>query len=172
MLRLAVVLLSFAIAPPLQAETMPTEIRRSLGEARPLGQGVYRWLGLPLYEATLFAPGGARFNWQSPLALQLVYARSLRGEVLRDATLSELGRIEGARRDHGDIKAKLGSCFRDVGGGDRYVAVATSADTLTFWLNGRKTCELVHKGAKKRILGIWLSEKSRSARLARRLRGG
>ena len=164
-------LLTLLVALPLRAENVPAEVKSSLATPEPLGQTTYRWLGVPLYEATLYTARGKSFGWDAPLALQLVYARNLKGGSLVDATLAELDRIEGKRADHSDIRAKLSPCFRDVGVGDRYVAVAGSSDRIAFWRNGSKTCEFSHAGAKKRILGIWLSDDSRSVRQARRLRG-
>lgn len=167
----AVLLLSLLPALPLAAETAPTEVRAHLGAPQPLGRAEYRWLGARLYEATLYTAGTPRFDWDAPLALQLVYARRLSGQTLVDATMAELDRIEGAAPDHAVIRDKLMTCFRDVGDGDRYVAVAADADAVDFWLNGRKTCTLALTEAKRRLLGIWLSAESRSARLARQLRG-
>jgi hypothetical protein len=166
---LVAALTSVILAVP--AKATPGEVREALGEARPLGSAVFRWLGVPLYEATLFTPGRASFGWQTPLALQLVYARSLSGEVLVEATIAELERIEGTRPDHARMAKKLDACFRDVAKGDRYVAVAAEPDRIGFWLNGRQTCDLRHPEARQRILGIWLSDDSRSVEVARRLRG-
>jgi hypothetical protein len=161
--------LAVLTAPPSRAT--PSEVQAVLGDARPLGRANYRWLGLPLYEATLYAPDPSAFDWQKPLALELVYARSLSGSVLLDSTLSELSRIEGDQPDHPTMRAKLSTCFRGVGKGDRYVAMSDDANGISFWLNGRRTCELSHPDAKRRILGIWLSEQSRAVRDARALRG-
>ncbi len=169
--RLALILLPLLMALPLRAEVAPAEVTRSLGDPVSLGQASYGFLGLPLYDATLFTSGGGQFDWRKPLALQLVYARALTGETIIDSTLSELDRIEGAMPDHDDLRRKLGTCFRDVRKGDRYVAIAPGAAEVSFWLNGEKTCELRHDRARERILAIWLSEESRAPRQARALRG-
>ena len=161
--------LAVVSAPPTRAT--PSEVQAALGDARPLGRATYRWLGLPLYDATLYARGRSGFDWQKPLALELVYARALSDDVLLDSTLSELGRIEGDRPDHPTIRAKLSSCFHNVATGDRYVAMSGAADSISFWLNGRRTCDVSHPDVKRRILGIWLSEQSRAVRNSRALRG-
>lgn len=171
MLKITTFLLSLFLALPALAETPPNEVRQSVKDPGAIGQVVFRWLGVPLYEATLFTPSRRAFDWSTPLALQLVYARDISGKALIDATLSELRRIEGRQADHREIGAKLGRCFRDVRDGDSYVAIAGAPDRIGFWLNGTRVCEFRHAGAKQRILGIWLSDDSRSTRLARRLRG-
>ncbi|MDH5799109.1 MAG: hypothetical protein OEZ19_11130 [Paracoccaceae bacterium] len=156
---------------PAMAERPPSEVEDRFGDAEPLGQVVFRWLGLPIYEATLFTESGRDFDWNEPLALQLVYTRSFSGTSLVNATIAELERIEGASEDYPELRGKLESCFNDVSDGDRYVAIAYAPDRVDFLLNGRQTCSLRHRDAKERVLGIWLSEDSRSAALARRLRG-
>jgi hypothetical protein len=156
-----------ATAPPSRAT--PSEVQAVLEDSRPLGRATYRWLGLPLYEATLYAPGPSAFDWEKPLALELVCARALSVGVLLDSTLSELGRIEGDQPDHLTIREKRSGCFRGVDKGDLYVAMSGDANGVSFWLNGRRTCDLSHPEAKRRNLGIWLSEQCRAARNARAL---
>ncbi len=158
-------------ALPLHARAGTAEIRAAIPDPARLGAVTFRWFGLPLYDAALYTTGGGAFNWRAPLALKLVYARDIPAETLVRATLMELRRMEGARADHAAIGRKLGPCFRNVGPGDRFTAIAESTDAVTLWFNGARTCELSHPGIRERFLGIWLSDDSRSARLSRRLRG-
>lgn len=159
------------IALPHHARAGTAEIRAAIPDPASRGAVTFRWFGLPLYDATLYTAGGNAFDWRAPLALKLVYAREIPAETLVRATLSELRRMEGARADHAAIGRELGSCFRDVGPGDRFTATATGADAVTLWFNGARTCTLSHAGIRERFLGIWLSDDSRSARLSRQLRG-
>jgi hypothetical protein len=165
----AVALVSALAAPPVLA--VPGEVQAELGAAKALGRATFRWLGVQLYDATLYTPPATGFDWQEPLALELVYARSVGGSVLLDSTLAELERIEGRQPDHPAIRQKLMGCFRDVDANDRYVASAGSADAVSFWLNGSRTCEISHPELKRRFLGIWLSDQSRAVKSARALRG-
>lgn len=153
------------------ASARPDLERAGLSAPGNVGQVTFRWLGLPLYRAALFTEEGADFTWQRPMALELAYLRNISRDNLLEATLTELERIEGRKPDLDSLLGKLRGCFRDVRKGDTFVAVARARDVLSFWLNGRKTCELRHTGVRERFLGIWLSDKSRSASLSRQLRG-
>ena len=131
----------------------------------------YRWLGFPLYSASLFTPMGGKFDWRKPAALQLEYDREISRQNLIKATMVELSRMEGKQADHDAISGKLVACFRDVKDGDHFVASSQSANAVSLYFNGSKTCTLQHSNIRERFLGIWLSDNSRSPKLSRRLRG-
>ncbi|WP_293575195.1 chalcone isomerase family protein [Phaeobacter sp.] len=142
-----------------------------LSTPQKLGEVTFRWFGIPLYDASLFADGQPEFDWQRPLALELSYRRSFSQAQLMRATAYEIERIEGPRGDQAEFFAKLDGCFRDVAAGDRFVATSTNANQVALYLNGQQTCDVRHSDARKRFLNIWLSPESRSARLSRQLRG-
>ncbi len=146
---------------------------RTFGLVQPveLGTVTLRWLGLVVYRARLHTDGARRFDWGSPLALEIEYFRSIDREDLIQSTRSEIMRIEGTQPDLDTLVGKLGSCFRNVGKGDVFTAVSTRPDRMELYLNGERTCNIRHSDVRKRFLGIWLSEKSRSARLSAELRG-
>lgn len=140
-------------------------------DARAISDVPFTWLGLKLYDAALYTPGGAPFSWQSPLAIELTYARKLPRSKLVNATRDELKRLEGNRADHPAIVAELERCLRDVMRGDRFTAVARTSASVDLFFNGTKACRLTQAGIGKRFLKIWLSDNSRSARASRQLRG-
>lgn len=146
---------------------------RGFGLSQPveLGTVMVRWLGLPIYRASLHTEGESRFGWRQPLALQIEYFRSISQDDLTKSTRVEIQRIEGPRADQAAMMQKLASCFRDVARGDVFTAVSTQPDSLVLHLNGQQTCAIRHPDLRKRFLGIWLSDNSRSARLSARLRG-
>ena len=115
----------------------------------------FTWLGLKLYDASLYTPDGAAFSWQKPMAIELTYARKLPRTKLVNATRDELKRLEGNRADHSEIVA----------------AVARTAASVDLFFNGAKTCRLTQASIGKRFLNIWLSENSRSSRASRKLKG-
>ncbi|KII15990.1 chalcone isomerase family protein [Phaeobacter sp. S60] len=161
-LGLAVILSSFS-----SAATAETGLRSPIK----LGEVTFRWFGLPLYDASLFAEGQNRFDWQTPMALKLSYRRGFTRAQLTKATAAELTRLEGPRADQERLIAKLETCFRDVAAGDSFVATTQDPNQVALYLNGRRTCDVRHAEARKRFLNIWLSPNSRSARLSSRLRG-
>lgn len=142
-----------------------------LAEPVRLGQTTLRFLGLKVYTATLHTQGARQFSWNHPLSLRLDYARAFSAEELIQGTRAELRRIEGARGDQPQLVAKLAACFRSVGQGDSYVAIADRADQLEMRLNGQPTCRVSYPDVRKRFLGIWLSPNSRFSRLSAQLRG-
>lgn len=166
---LAVAALAFGLPGPAVAQT--ADLPPSLARSDVSGPVTYRLLGIPIYEAKLFKPRGEGFDWNRPFALQLQYAKTISGDRLLSATMSELRRMEGQKDDHAEIELALATCFRDVSSGDRYLAYAVGPDRVDFWLNGSKTCEAQHPGLRNRFLGIWLSDESRAQNLTRRLRG-
>lgn len=142
-----------------------------LSQPQKLGAATMRWLGLPIYDATLYTQGSQRFSWSQPIALELRYLRAFPASQLTKSTLDELQRIEGPQSDHAALIAKLGKCFRNVSKGDRLTAYSSASSKVSFSFNGGAPCTVSHKGVRERFLGIWLSENSRSAKLTRRLKG-
>lgn len=169
--NMAALLVALCLLVPGSVQARADLVAAGISEAQNLGRVTVRWFGLPLYDAALYTERGARFSWQAPMALELAYRREISGESLVSATQNELERIEGPRRDHPAIVEKLSPCLRDVGPGDRFLAVARDVDRVDFWFNGRRICEVRHENLRKRFLGIWLSDDARSVALSRRLRG-
>ena len=170
-LPLALTALMALPALPAWAEKGMNVISSAVPQAAARGEVTMRWYGFPLYDATLFTPAGARFDWQNPVALRLVYARTIKQDAFLTATMAELERIEGKRADHRQIARKLEPCYRNAQAGDHFIAQSASPNQVTLWFNGTKTCDLRHNQIRERFLGIWLSDQSRSARLSKRLRG-
>ena len=172
MRKLALIAVLLLAATPLRALDGAAVVAKVFGGAQMRGEATFRWLGLPLYTARLFTPGGGALSWANPVGLELVYARNISRQSLVDATVSELERLEGSRADHGVIGQKLVPCFRDVAEGDQFVATTTSADEVQLFFNGARTCRVSHENLGERFLNIWLSDNSRSPALSRQLRGG
>ncbi|MFM8462740.1 MAG: hypothetical protein ACKOA0_01345, partial [Burkholderiaceae bacterium] len=72
---------------PRTAVANAATVKQMLPEASVMGSGSFRWLGLKLYDASLWVDR-SNFNpetWQrAPLALELNYARSLDGKRIAD----------------------------------------------------------------------------------------
>ncbi|GAA6181361.1 MULTISPECIES: hypothetical protein [unclassified Shimia] len=155
-----------------RADTNPEaapEVRGLLGQPQALGAGQFRYLGLKVYDAQMFAPRGQGFSREGLYALEIEYARKIKRGVLIKASLNELKRIEGPQSDHTDILEKLTVCYRDIRPGDRIVAAPKSKDALNFWVNGAQTCTLRHRDIRDRYMAIWLSEKARDRQFARQV---
>ncbi|AUQ59517.1 chalcone isomerase family protein [Phaeobacter inhibens] len=169
--RSAMVSFALGLAVLLSSFSTPATADTGLKSPIKLGEVTFRWFGLPLYDASLFAEGQERFDWQTPMALKLSYRRGFTRMQLTKATAAELTRLEGPRADQDRLLAKLERCFRDVAAGDSFVATTRDPNQVALYLNGRQTCDVRHAEARKRFLNIWLSPNSRSARLSSQLRG-
>ncbi|CUH52327.1 chalcone isomerase family protein [Shimia marina] len=155
-----------------KADTGPDaapEVRSLLGAPQAVGAGQFRYLGLKVYDAQMFAPQGQGFEEEGLYALEIEYARKIRRAVLLRASLSEMERIEGARSDHAEIMQKLEACYRDIRPGDRIVAAPEASDALKFWVNGTRTCTLRHRDIRDRYMAIWLSDKARDRQFAQQV---
>ena len=145
--------------------------RTGLQNPERLGSATIRYLGIAMYDAELYTPGGADFRWQAPMALRLTYRRGFSADQLTDATMQEITRISGARAGDAKLRADLAACYRDVKKGDEITASSTGPNTMTIWLNNRKVCTLTTASIQKRFFGIWLAPESRVARLGSKLKG-
>lgn len=151
-----------------KAEVAP-EVQSLLGQPQALGAGQFRYLGLKVYEAEIYAPRGQGFDRDGKYALKIEYQRKIRRKILLRASLDELERIEGDRADHPEILQKLTACYRDIRPGDRIVASPRNADALRFWVNGAQTCTLRHDNIRDRYMAIWLGDKARDKQFARQV---
>ncbi|MFN5235025.1 MAG: hypothetical protein ACK5CK_11015, partial [Burkholderiaceae bacterium] len=71
-------------------------LKQALPDATVIGSGSFRWFGLKLYDASLWAVRGSfnPDNWQSAsLALELNYARTLEGRRIAEASIDEMKKL-------------------------------------------------------------------------------
>ena len=147
----------------LAAQTLtppPPEVRASQPQAQLQGQTTLRFLGLPIYDARLWAaPGFAleRFG-QQPLVLELQYRRALSGARIAERSIAEMRRQSGfdaaAAPAWGE---QLTALFPDVAAGDRLTGAYTPEGGARFWHNGRSLGTLDDVRLARLFFGIWLS---------------
>jgi len=135
------------------------------------GQARLRVFGFSIHDATLFTQRGEAYVAGKPAALQLVYLRSFSAEQLTKSTQEELERVLGPSPTVAADTAKLATCFRDVKASDSFTAITSSPNDLRLYLNGQQTCKLNDPQLATRFLSIWLSDKSRSPAMSKKLRG-
>ncbi|CUK08202.1 hypothetical protein RUE5091_03048 [Ruegeria denitrificans] len=158
-------LLSFALLVP--GGLAASSGLNALGDAQLRGTATFRYLGFPLYDAQLFTPGGAPFNWSEDFGLELKYHRNVTQKALINSTLNEMARIGHPA----PVRDQLQTCFKAVNKGDRYLAVSEGPNMVSFWLNGRKTCTMSYPGIKRSFMSVFLGDNTRSAAFAQKLRG-
>lgn len=172
-------LLSLALAP-LAVRTqpaptgVPAELTAELPGARLQGTARMRFLGLHIYDARLWV--GAQpiaTEWAGlPFALELQYARSLKGEQIAERSLKEMrrqGEIPelAAERWLGNMK----QLFPDVDAGDRITGLNVPGTGVRFFVNGSFRGEPRDADFARVFFGIWLSPRTSEPALREALLG-
>ena len=158
--------------PSQGAPAAPSEVIANLAEARLLGSGTLRFLGLHVYDARLWV--GPRFDPAEPaksaLALELEYARAFKGSRIAERSLAEMQRGEAFGADEGERwLAAMRRLFPDVRSGDRLCAINRAGEGLLFFFNGAPVGAVNEIGFARRFLAIWLGPQTSEPALRRQL---
>jgi hypothetical protein len=172
--RRTLVLASLAAACGAQASTAPPEIVAELPDARLIGSGRLRFLGLSVYDARLWAPrppGPA--DWVvTPLALEIEYSRSLVGRLIAERSIAEMRRV-GDFDDEVEQRwlAALAGMLPDVQPGDRITGVQRPQHSTRLFANARPLGELRDPEFTRLFFGIWLAPQTSEPKLRQALLG-
>jgi hypothetical protein len=156
---LRLVLLAFAVSTgPAGAvrELAPPE-RYAL---QPVGQGTFRWLGLHVYDAALWAPEG-KLDVSRPFALVVRYARALDGESIAERTIEEIERLgAGTPAQRNEWAVRLRGAIPDVEAGDQLTGVHRPGKGARFYLNDRLLGEIDDPAFASAFFAIWLDART------------
>jgi hypothetical protein len=172
MRRILAAVFVIALLGAMPASASPAEVNRAMPNAERVGEASYTVLSVRLFNAQLFADGGA-FSWERPFALTLTYDRSAQASTLINRSIREMGsRGAGNARALAPLRTQLERCFTNVNSGDRFTGVSTGVETATFYLNGAQRCEVRWPNFRRHFFGIWLAGRDgAAARLSAQLRG-
>jgi hypothetical protein len=173
MLALPAAVMAAAAARAQQAA--PAEVAAEWPQARQLGGGRLRFMGLRVYDARLWAPGplGAD-DWAArPFALELVYARSLQGASIASRSLAEMRR-QSPFDDRTSARwlAAMTAAFPDVKDGDRLTGLHRPGDSARIFHNGALQAEWRDTVFARQFFGIWLAPQTSDPALREALLGG
>lgn len=154
----------------------PAEVRLGLGAAPRLqGSARLRLFGLSIYTARLWVSAGfepQRFE-AHPLALELIYARSLKGLSIAERSMEEMrrgGPLEAAEAPR--WLAFMTQAFPNVAEGDRLTGIWSPSDGLSsFHFNGGSPKSLRDPAFGPRFFGIWLASHTSEPSLRPQLLG-
>jgi hypothetical protein len=154
--------------------TPPAEVAAELPGARLQGEGRLRFLGLQIYDALLWTPQrlAAADTERAPLALELRYARALRGPLIAERSIEEMRRV-GEFSDEQSQRwlAAMKQLFPDVNAGDRITGVQRPGEGARFHFNGRFVGEVRDAAFARLFFGIWLSPRTSEPTLRSALLG-
>jgi len=155
-------------------QALPAELKTELRDARLLGEGRLRYLGLHVYDIRLW--GQADFSVRdlpgSALALELEYARALDGKAIAERSLKEmqaLDSIDAALAER--WLQQMRQIFPDVKKGDRVTGVQRPGEATRFFVNGQPRGEVRDAEFARLFFGIWLSPRTSQPRLREALLG-
>jgi hypothetical protein len=164
-------------AGPDKSETqssVPAEVRSALGQATLQGQKRFRWLGFSVYDIRLWvqAPLSAPEWAGRSLALELIYARSLKGNAIAEKSLEEMQAQESidAQRQARWLSF-MQSAFPNVDDGDRLTGIYRPDGEATFYFNGQETASTKDADFARLFFGIWLSPDTSEPAMRRALFG-
>ena len=168
-LRLASAGLLAALALP--ASAGPAGVPLPFDTAQ-VGQGTLRFLGLRIYDATLWAPAGT-WRADAPFALELTYARKVDRSRLAASTVNEMRKQRTLPQAVlADWERQLAALFPDVEPGDRIVAVRIPGQGVIFHAGPRPLGRIGDEAFAESFFAIWLDARTSAPELRDRLLGG
>lgn len=152
----------------------PPELRDELPGAHWRGGGAMRFMGMRVYDARLWSPATVTGDGASqPLALELIYARSIKGDLIVSSSLREMQRV-GAFSDEQSARwAKaMVPLFPNIKPGDRITGVQRPGQSARFFFNGALRGEVADAEFTRLFFGIWLSPRTSDPQLRQQLLSG
>ncbi|MDH5263192.1 MAG: chalcone isomerase family protein [Betaproteobacteria bacterium] len=153
---LAAAVFLFAAALAQAGPPLPVALVAELPMLRPLGEGRLRWLGLHVYDSSLWVPGDA-WSAERPFALDIRYAMSIKGRDLTERSLAEMKRL--GYTDPGKLRRwenAMDGVFPDIRPGDRLVGVSIPGREARFYSQDRFLGAVADPEFARAFFAIWL----------------
>jgi hypothetical protein len=173
--RLLAVLALWLAAAVASASTLPAPVIDQGYPLRKVGAGELRWLGFPIYDASLWTSTG-RYSGFGPgetVALSLWYQRSFsRDELLRitETAWKKLGQPDAAQRE--SWLAELRRQWTDVAPGHNITTVVMPNGPTRFYDQRGRFAQVDDPAFGPAFLAIWLHPRSVVSDLRLELLGG
>jgi hypothetical protein len=130
-----------------------------------------RWLGMTLYEASLWV-SGASYSESQPFALMLRYTRNISGSRLTSTTISEMMRMGWRNEAQLELwKRQLAHVFPDVKAGETIVGINLPGQGARFFYQGKAIGEIADADFARAFFAIWLDVETRAPELRKALIG-
>ncbi len=160
---------------PARAASLPEPVVEQGYPLRMVGAGELRWLGLAIYEASLWTSTGryAGFGPGETVALSLDYQRAFKRDALIGITETawrRLGHPDAARRERWLAELRRG--WSDVAAGQNVTTVVIPGGPTHFYDRGGRFARVDDPDFGPAFLAIWLDPRSVVAELRIQLLGG
>ncbi len=157
------------------AQAQTTSLKSLLPEATTIGNGSFRWFGLKVYDARLWADKRSFSGEQwmnSPLALELTYARSLVGAKIAEASVDEMKKLGlGSTDQRRAWLDAMKQVFPDVADGTRLTGIYQPGQPTRFLRDGETIGEIADPEFGAAFFAIWLHPKTTAPKLRAALLG-
>jgi len=142
---------------------LPPEIAELLEPPLQLGQGTLRWFGLRVYDARFVAPADfdAGQPWRTPFALELVYARPLKGADIARRSAEAMRTLDAT--DEATMQrwaAAMAAIFPDVSTGDRLLGAYLPGRGARFFQGGRPIGSIDEPAFARAFFSLWLDPRT------------
>lgn len=153
----------------------PPELQGRWPTAKLQGQARLRFLGLSVYDIRLWTPAAAvkALTWPTnALALELVYARYLKGSLIADRSLQEMRRSGPIDEPTAERwRQAMVQHFPDVQAGDRLTGLFEPGRGAHFFFNAAARGSVLEADFAQRFFAIWLGADTSEPRLRDELFG-
>lgn len=138
------------------ASAAPAHIDAAIPQARVAGSGLFTYFGIKVYTAELtvgpkgYAPG-------APFALDLRYARALKGARIADASADQMEKIgAGSAAQRQAWLRQMLAIFPDVVEGSHITGIHLPNTGVRFFLDGVRIGAIDDPEFSRAFFGIWL----------------
>ena len=170
-------------AAPVAAATnitnnLPALINTEFSGLAARGNATMRFVGLKVYDVTLYSKGGAALAAKpyeaaaQPFALELIYNMNFKGAEISDRSVQEM-RKQGYSNDAQLQKwqAQMTQVFPDIKPGDALIGVAIPGKEARFYNRTKLIGTIADAEFVAAFFDIWLSQKSSEPKLRNKLIG-
>ena len=167
-------LLSAGMAVRARTDPAPPELAGELPGAQLRGSGAMRFLGMRIYDARLWATAAINGDGAGqPLALELVYARNIKADLIVSSSLREMQRLATFSAEQSARWTQaMTPLFPNVKPGDRITGIQRPGQSARFYFNGALRGEVTDAEFTRLFFGIWLSPRTSDPQLRQQLLNG
>jgi hypothetical protein len=176
-LRLAAMLLVLMFATPTIAAAqgshrpLPPQVLSKAPEIHPFGKGRHTWLGIRMYDATLWIVG-PQWSAAAPQALDIEPGRAVPADTLVKNAMAEMRDLKvGDARQLGIWQAEMRQIIPNVRQGDQIVIFCPDTKRTLAYLNGSSTGSIDDPSFCPAVMSVWLHPQTKHQAIRKSLLG-